>query len=429
MYAKIGNLLPRELFKEIEPFIERDEIIVILGARQVGKTCLLRYIQKRLEREGRSTFFIDLEDIELRGTIKSAQDLLSYLRALGYRRGRVYLFIDEVHYMQNATSILKYLHDHHPQLKFFITGSSSLKLRFKLGEPLTGRKIIFLLYPLSFKEYLLFSGNEEMVQILTTFRRNGKIPEPFLTHISKAYEEYVIWGGYPKVAITPSFDIKAEVLKEIFTTYLEKEVRGLIREEMFERFSYFVRFLAVQNGNLLKVLEVSKELGVQRSTVQRYLTILEETFIAKRLLPVAKSRQKELIRTPKFYFFDTGFINFLTKDFRPLSMHPNLGSLMETSVFTSLLRGLSPLEELYFWRTKNGQEVDFIIHTKGDYVPVEVKWRNDLKFTTSLRNFVRSYNPTTAIISTKSIWENKKLNSCKVQFLPAFILGEFQKLR
>ncbi|MBE0479121.1 ATP-binding protein [Candidatus Aerophobetes bacterium] len=409
------------MLEEIEPFVERDEIIVILGARQVGKTCLLRYIQKKLKGEGKSTFFIDLEDIEVRGAIKSAQDLLSYLRALGYGGGRAYLFIDEVHYMQNATSILKYLHDHHPELKFFITGSSSLKLRFKLGEPLTGRKIIFILYPLSFREYLLFSKNEEMIQALTSLR-NRKIPEPFLSRISKSYEEYVIWGGYPKVIMTPSFDIKAEILKEIFTTYLEKEVRGLIREEMFERFNYFVRFLAAQNGNLLKILEVSKELGVQRSTVQRYLTILEETFMAKRLLPVAKSRQKELTRTPKFYFFDTGFINFLTKDFRPLRMHPNLGSLVETSIFTSLLRGLSPLEEIYFWRMKNGQEVDFIIHTKGEYVPVEVKWGNDLKVTTSLKNFVRSYNPAMAFVLTKSMWQNKKINSCKIQFLPAFII-------
>ena len=179
----------------------------------------------------------------------------------------------------------------------------------------------------------------------------------------------------------------------------------------------------------MKVLEVSKELGVQRSTVQRYLTILEETFMAKRLLPVAKSRQKELTRTPKFYFFDTGSINFLTKDFRPLRMHPNLGSLVETSVFTSLLRKLSPLEEVYFWRTKNRQEVDFIIHTKGGYVPVEVKWRNDLKVTTSLKNFVRSYNPAMAIVLTKSVWQNKELNSCKIQFLPAFMLGQSQKLR
>jgi len=428
MYTKINNLLPRELLKEIEPFVERDEIIVILGARQIGKTCLLRYIQKKLEEEGKSTFFIDLEDIELRGTIKSPQDLLSYIRALGYKGGHAYLFIDEVHYMQKATSILKYLHDHHPQLKFFITGSSSLKLRFKLGESLTGRKIIFILYPLSFKEYFLFSGNEEMVQILTTFR-NKKIPEPFLTHISKTYEEYILWGGYPKVAMTPSFDIRAEILKEIFTTYLEKEVRGLIREEMFERFNYFVRFLAAQNGNLLKILEVSKELGLQRSTVQRYLTILEETFMAKRLLPVAKSRQKELTRTPKFYFFDTGFINFLTKDFRPLSMHPNSGSLVETSIFTFLLRRLSPLEEIYFWRRKNGQEVDFIIHTRGGYVPVEVKWHNNSKITTSLKNFVKSYNPAMAVVSTKSMWQNKKLNSCKIQFLPAFILGQSQKLR
>jgi len=427
MYTKIDNLLPRELLEGIETFVERDEIVVILGARQVGKTCLLRYIQKKLKGEGKFTFFIDLEDIELRGAIKSAQDLLSHLRARGYEGGRAYVFLDEVHYMQNATSILKYLHDHHPELKFFVTGSSSLKLRFKLGEPLTGRKIIFNLYPLSFEEYLVFSGDEELKQALTTFK-DKKIPEPFLTRISKAYENYIIWGGYPKVAITPSFDMKAEILKEIFTTYLEKEVRSLIREERLEHFSRFVRFLAAQNGNLLKILEVSKELGIQRTTVQRYLTILEETFMATRLLPVAKSRQKELTRTPKLYFLDPGFINFLTKDFRPLAMHPNSGSLIETSVFTSLLRGLSPLEEIHFWRTKNGQEVDFIIRGRGEYVPVEVKWHDDSRIATSLKNFIRSYNPTVAIVSTKSMWQKKEFGRCKIQFLPSFTADRFKEL-
>ncbi|MCD6219818.1 ATP-binding protein [Candidatus Calescamantes bacterium] len=428
MYTKIDNLLPRELLRGIEPFIERDEIVVILGARQVGKTCLLRYIQRRLKEDGKSTFFMDLEDIELRGAIKSAQDLLSHLRAMGYGGGRAYVFLDEVHYMQNATSILKYLHDHHPELKFFVTGSSSLKLRFKLGEPLTGRKIIFNLYPLSFEEYLAFSGNEELKKALTTFK-DEKIPEPFLKRISKTYENYIIWGGYPKVAITPSFDMKAEILKEIFTTYLEKEVRSLIREEKLEHFSRLVRFLAAQNGNLLKILEVSKELGIQRPTVQRYLSILEETFMAKRLPPVTKSRQKELTRTPKLYFFDSGFINFLTKDFRPLAMHPNAGSLIETSVFTSLLKKLSPLEEINFWRTKNGQEVDFVIRSNGEYLPVEVKWQDDLRIATSLKNFIKRYNSGVAIVSTKSMWQKKEFCGCKIQFLPAFMAERFRELK
>lgn len=426
MYTKSNNLLPRELIKNIEAFVEKDEIVVILGARQVGKTCLLRYIQKKLKDKGKSTFFIDLEDIEVREAIKSAQDLLSYLKAIGYRGRRAYVFLDEVHYMQNATSILKYLHDHYPELKFFVTGSSSLKLRFKLGEPLTGRKIIFHLYPLSFGEYLMFSGNQELKQVLTSFK-NEKIPEPFLTRISKAYENYIIWGGYPKVATTPSFDMKAEILKEIFTTYLEKEVRSLIREERLEHFSRFVKFLAAQNGNLLKILEVSKELGIQRPTVQRYLTILEETFMATRLSPLAKSRQKELTRTPKFYFFDSGFINFLTKDFRPLAMHSNSGSLIETSVFVSLLRGLSPLEEINFWRTKNGQEIDFIIRSKGRYIPVEVKWHTAPKIAISLKNFIRIYNPSVAIVATKSIWQREKFDHCKINFLPAFMTDRFRE--
>lgn len=427
MYAKIGNLFPRDLLQDIESFIGRDEIIVVLGARQVGKTSLLRYIQKKLEGEGKTTFFIDLEDIEIREALTSPHDLLSYLKARGYRGGRAWVFLDEIHYLKNATSILKYLHDHFPELKFFVTGSSSLRLRFRLGEPLTGRKIIFNLYPLSFEEYLSFSGNEELREVLRTFKEN-EIPEPFRNRIYKAYEEYILWGGYPKLALTPSLDMKTALLKEIFTTYLEREVRGLVKENKFEHFSRFVRFLAAQNGNLLKVLEVSKELGIQRTTVQRYLSILEETFIARRLLPLVRNPQKELIRTPKLYFLDTGFVNFLTRDFRPLSLRPDLGFLVETCVFTSLLRRLSPLEEIYFWRSKRGEEVDFVIRREGEYIPVEVKGNNNLRVPTPLKNFLRNYNSPLGVVVTKSVWKKEKMDSRKVLFLPAFMFGYFREL-
>jgi predicted AAA+ superfamily ATPase len=423
MYTKSNTLLPRDLLVDIEPFVERDEIVLILGARQVGKTSLLRYIEKKLGKEGQSVFFIDFEDIELRGAIRSSRELLSYLKGLGHTGGHAYVFLDEVHYMHDATSILKYLHDHHPELKFFVTGSSSLKLHLKLEESLTGRKAVFHLYPLSFREYLVFSGNEDIESSLVTFN-NQTVPDPFLGRICSAYNDYILWGGYPKVATTGSLDVKARILREIFATYLEKEVRAMVKEEMLERFDHFVRFLSFQNGNLLKILEVSKELGIQRPTVQRYLKILEETFMATRLFPIARNRAKELTRMPKLYFFDSGFINFLLKDFRPLTMHPNLGSLVETCVFTALLRKLSPLEDIRFWRTKSGQEVDFVIRTKGNQVPVEVKWQNDLRIETPMRNFIEEYNPAKAIISTKSVWSTRKAGSCEVRFVPAWAIGD-----
>ncbi len=427
MYAKIENLFPRDLLENIEPFIERDEIVVILGARQVGKTSLLRYIQKRMEGEGKTTFFIDLEDIEIREIFTSPHDFLSYLKARGYQGGRAWVFVDEIHYLKNATSILKYLHDHFPELKFFVTGSSSLGLRFHLGEPLRGRKIIFNLYPLSFEEYLSFSGNEELREVLRTFK-DSEIPQPFRNRIYKTYEEYILWGGYPQLALTPSVDMKATLLKEIFTTYLEREVRGLVKENRFEHFSRLVRFLAVQNGNLLKVLEVSKELGIQRTTVERYLSILEETFIARRLLPLARNPQKELIRTPKLYFLDTGFVNFLTRDFRPLSLRPDRGFLVGTYVFASLLRKLTPLEEIYFWRSKRGEEIDFVIHRKGEYIPVEVKGNDNLRVPTPLKNFLKNYNSPLAVVVTKSVWKKEKMAAGKVLFLPAFMFDYFQEL-
>ncbi|MDH5186923.1 MAG: AAA family ATPase, partial [candidate division WOR-3 bacterium] len=200
LYQKSDNFLYRDIVKKLESWLIRDEVMVILGARQVGKTSLLFYLKNNLEAEGKKTYFIDLEDIELRASIKSARNLISFLETLGWRKGeKTFVLLDEIHYIENITSILKYLHDHYPELKFIVTGSSSLRLKFKMAEPLTGRKVIFSLFPLSFREFLRFSGKEQLKDVLARTEGNP-ITEPFLSQVAAAYEEYMIYGGYPKVA-------------------------------------------------------------------------------------------------------------------------------------------------------------------------------------------------------------------------------------
>jgi len=413
--AKSSNFLYREVVKKLKPFMERDEIIVVFGARQVGKTSLLRYLEERLREEGKRTYFIDLEDIELRESIKSAQGLIVHLKALGFKpKERSYIFLDEFHYMKNATSILKYLHDHYPELKFIVTGSSSLKLKFRMEESLTGRKAVFLLYPLSFQEFLTFSGREELKSVLERFQTRP-LPEPFSSQLLKVYEEYILYGGYPKVALTPSYEMKQEILKEIQTTYVEKEIRSLIREENFSKFRSLVEFLGAQNGGLLKILEVSKEIGIPRDTVQRYITILEETFIIHRIRPWARSRQKEITRTPKVYFYDTGFLNFTLKDFRPLSLRQDAGRLVETSVCTAILRNLRPIEELNFFRTKSGNEVNFILRRGREVIPIEVKWGRPIKTPPPMRKYIEREKPKRGYLICKDFKEEEKIGRCKVK--------------
>lgn len=417
------NLLPRILVKKLQKWLERDEIIVVYGARQVGKTSLLRYLQKDLDARGLSTRFLDLEDIELRAALKTARDVTAYLEVEGWTRGkRLYVFLDEIHYLENAPSVLKYLHDHYPELKFIITGSSSLRLKFKLGEPLTGRKVVFVLYPLSFDEYLDFTGKTDLGEI--TKRLGARpIPEPALSQIAAAYEDYVIYGGYPKVALTRARDMKIQVLKEIQTTYVEREIRSLLADESYGKFSSLVEFMAAQNGGFVNVSEISKETGIARETVMRYISILEETFIVARTKPWARNRQKEITRMQKLHFLDSGFLNYITKNFNGLSLRSNAGMLVESAVLTALLRRVSEVEEVRFWRTKFKDEVDFVLRRGREIIPIEVKWSEHAKMPSGLRIFLKSGLARKAFVVVKNFYAEDRINSNAVMFLPPWALA------
>jgi len=420
--TKRSDFLYRDIVIKLNNWLERDEIIVILGARQIGKTSLLRYLKHTLDAQGKSTIFIDLEDIELRNAIKNARDLTNYLQTLGWEKGkRQYVFLDEIHYIENATSVLKYVHDHYPELKFIVTGSSSLKLKFKMAEPLTGRKVVFILYPLSFMEYLDFTARKELREILTK-AGSSIIAEPFLAQLTDAYEEYLIYGGYPKVALTRSYDMKVQVLKEIQTTYVEKEIRSFLADKNFGKFNALVEFLAAQNGGFINITEISKEVGINRVTVTRYLMLLEETFVVSLLRPWVSSRQKELTRMPKLYFLDTGFLNFILKNFNNLSLRANAGSVLESAILTTCLRAMKELEEIRFWRTKSKDEVDFVLRRKQELIPIEAKWSERPKVPSGLRIFLKKNASKQAFVILKNYYGQEKINDEIVKLLPPWAI-------
>ncbi len=406
----------------MQSWLDRDEIMVILGARQVGKTSLLRYLQAKLEQDGKQTFFLDLEDIDLRRSLTSARRMVSYLEAMGWMaKKRAYLFLDEIHHLAESSSILKYLHDHHARLKCIVTGSSSLKLKLKMGEPLTGRKVVFTLFPLSFAEYLRFSGKEELHDALGR-TRHQTVPEPLLSQILAAYEEYVVFGGYPKVALCPSHKMKIAVLKEIQATYIDKEIRSFVADESLCRFGGLVEFLAAQNGGLVKILEIAKEVGLARDTVRRYIMILEETFIIKLIRPLVSSRAKEITHMPRLHFTDTGFLNYTLKNFQNLALHVNAGPLVESAVCAALLRNLRDVEELRFWRTKAKDEVDFILRRGNILVPIEVKWSEHPRAPASLRKFLKYFKGRARIayVVTKKQYGEERSNGQVTTYVPAW---------
>jgi len=207
------------------------------------------------------------------------------------------------------------------------------------------------------------------------------------------------------------------IIKEIQNTYIEKEIIGLVRDEQLPRFQEFVSFLAAQNGGLLKVNEISKEIGLARQTVQRYLKILKETFIVDILPPFGRSRQKEIVKTHKLYFLDTGFLNFTLRDFRPLKLRRDSGVLLETVAFTTLLRNLGSLDKLFFWQSKRGEEVDFVLQRGTELYPIEVKEKPEKGYS-QLKKFFSEYSVKQGWIWTKDVGGVEKKGGIKITVKP-----------
>ena len=423
-------IIYRNLTDDVRNWLVKGDIIAIYGARQVGKTFLMKYLVKELLGRGEKVLFVDLEDFEMRELLTTPRDFLIFLREKGVKeKEKVYVFLDEVHYLQEPSNLLKVIHDHHPYIQLVVSGSSSFQIRRKFKDILTGRKQVFHLDSLSFEEYLRFKGLDDLEEIkknLTIYALLDRKLESVSSFLHKRFvdifEQFAIWGGYPRVALTEGRDDKVLILKEIYESYVQKDIKDFIKIESVPKFNSLVKFLSVQSGGLLNLQEISKEVGIARDTLENYLFILEQTFVIKRVQPYFTNRQKEITKMSKLFFRDTGLRNYSIKDLREIDLRQDKGALLETAVHNEIDKRLHLLDELYFWRTQQKREVDFVLKRQGELIPIEVKYRNIVQpqIGSSLKSFIRSYNPETALILNKNFWGETLCNDTRVLFVPVY---------
>jgi predicted AAA+ superfamily ATPase len=244
------------------------------------------------------------------------------------------------------------------------------------------------------------------------------------------YEEYVIYGGYPAVVLENQQERKLLLLRDIYESYVRKDINQLFTVENVTAFNDLVRLMALQIGNLVNLHEVTTSLSISRPTVEKYLFVLENTFILKRVPPFFASKRKEVVKMPKVYYHDTGMRNQVIRNFQSLSMRPDAGALIENSVFRSLNTRLSLTDELKFWRMKNGSEVDFIMEGER-VIPVEVKYTamKSPRLPSGIRSFVREYRPERAYVVTRDCFGKLEMDdgtdngaAIPVTFVPAYLL-------
>jgi len=344
------QIISRIAQKQIETELFKGKAIIIYGARQVGKTTLAKKI---IEKYGEEANYFDCELLSVRQNLEipEVNRLKSYL-------GRYKLVVlDEMQKISNAGTILKILVDHCPEIQIIATGSSSFEMANKTSEPMTGRAKRFKLYPFSIIE---------LEQKYNRFEIDGKL------------ENIMRFGTYPEVFLAENEDSIKERADEIVSNYLYKDIlafEGINKSSVIEN---LLKLLALQLGQEVSYTELAKNLGISRLTVQKYIDILERSFIVFTLKAFSRNMRKEISKSVKIYFYDLGIRNSLIQNFNLLSLRNDTGALWENLLILERIkrnshRKLRPNK--YFWRTYDQQEIDFIEEQDGKLFGYEMKWK------------------------------------------------------
>ncbi len=401
--------IEREIETDIQKFLYDREIIVIRGPRQSGKSTLLRKIGTTLQkRYGENTvYYFDLEDeIEEMKFEKNPKDYVNFFLR---DKKKIYILIDEIQYVKRGGKILKVLYEYYPYIKFIVSGSSSLDIN-QLGRYLVGRSVFFELYPFSFSEFLK-AGDENLFQEYRAKRFSIKNPKKTESiHIDRLHDqlkEYLTYGGYPRIVLEKDREKKKVLLKNLFSTYIEKDIIKLYGIRYKEKAINMLKYMSATIGNLVNYNDICNTNSMHFQEVKELISIFEETYVLKKILPFHKNLITELKKNPKIYFYDLGLRNILLERFE--FSEDEWGKILENYFFLVYKQN-----NIHFWRTTAKAEVDFILTDK--VIPIEVK--STPKVNRSFMSFISSYHPSFGMIANFEKSDLITKNKTKIFIVP-----------
>ena len=373
----------RFLYKKIQTHISKRHISLIIGPRQVGKTTLMLQLHQELISQSKKTFFLSLEDKDLRnGFDTHPEQLFNYIPPIDINN-KYYLFIDEIQYLEDPSNFLKYIYDNYNQsIKLIVSGSSSFYIDKKFTDSLAGRKRIFMLSTLSFSEFVYFKGKEDLVAYINT----GLLPIIYKKELDKLMHEYLIFGSYPELVLESNLEGKKEILKELGTSYIKKDIIDSAIKSP-ELYYQILQLLANQTGSLFNINSISKTLKKSNQTIETYVYTMLKSFHIAKITPFHGNLTKEIKKMPKIYFTDLGLRNFFAKNYTPIALRKDKGDLFENFVFRRFY-DLYDEMDIQFWLTQKKHEVDFIIERKKAY---EVKFSENQFNRNKYRYFIDKY--------------------------------------
>jgi predicted AAA+ superfamily ATPase len=370
--------------------IPKKEFTILIGARQIGKSTILKQLFEDLKQKGETVYFLNLDRKDILDELNQNPENLFKICPLQQDK-RIIVFIDEIQYLDDATSFLKLLFDEYAtKLKIVATGSSAFYIDRQFNDSLVGSTEIFQMGTLDFEEFLLFKGRNDLVDEVLQLRSKKKTKSIQENLLWGYMDEFVNYGGYPAVVLENNVDEKIEILKEIRDSYIKRDVleSGISDEGKFYR---MLMLLASQSGNLLNVNEISNTLKITNATVENYLYVLQKCFHITLVKPFYNNIRKELTKMPKVYINDLGLRNVLINYFSPLEQRADKGVVLE-NLSHRLLSERYDQDQIKYWRTADGNEVDFIIETsylKG--FAVEVKFNEQEAKPNKYNKFTQNY--------------------------------------
>jgi uncharacterized protein len=355
-------MIERQLRKIIEQKFNTGKAIVVLGPRQTGKTTLIESILS-----GKENFLIlNCDDPFIRTQLGDA-NTETLKQIIGQNK---IVFIDEAQRVRNIGLILKLITDSIKGIHLLVSGSSALELANEINEPLTGRKWEYFLYPVSWLELQNHAGYISSMQQL---------------------EQRIVYGMYPEV-INGRGNV-TEILKEITGSYLYKDLlsyRGIRKPEILEK---LLKALAFQIGNQVSYNELARTVQVDKNTINTYIDLLEKAFVIFRLQPLSRNLRNEISTSRKIYFYDTGIRNSIINNLNPFEYRNDVGVLWENFIISERIKYNSYNSiyvKIYFWRSHQNQEIDYIEERNGKFYAYEIKW-NDKKTKKFPAYFIQSY--------------------------------------
>jgi len=339
-------MIKRELQSEIEKQLFKGKAIIILGARQTGKTTLLKTIVKEKE----NVLWLNADEQDTIALFENANS--ARLKAIF--AGKKIVVVDEAQRISNIGIKLKLITDQIKEIQLIVTGSSAFELANSINEPLTGRKWEYNLYPLSF---------DEMV------KHHGFLEE------NRMLNHRLVYGYYPEVITSQGNE--NQILKQLSDSYLYKDILMWERIKKPDKLVKLMQALAFQVGSEVSYNNLSNLIGIDNQTVEKYIQLLEQTFVIFRLPAFSRNHRKELKRGRKIYFYDNGIRNALIANFNLPELRSDIGALWENFYISERIKYLhynNIWANSYFWRTQDKQEIDYIEERDGKLYAYEIKW-------------------------------------------------------